>query len=238
MAADVRKRNPLKGDTAIWKIRTPRVYRYLPRQFVEAFFAAGALRVSSFRQFSEHSDEQRLDSKEGKVFLVHRTAANGGQTVVMEVDYGHDAYVLSGSMTPSKQLLADFKCDSAIVISDTTSFAREIAKQIPDFKAGLEGPCSYQYRRIIEKDLGWLDFGTQEETSDLSKMDAEVVTRMYSELNTADAYFLKREVHRHQGEYRFIWLTYGPVKPVIDIVVPDARRYCVPWEGQGDVLAY
>jgi len=158
--------------------------------------------------------------------------------VIMDVDYGHDAYVLCGGMSPSKDLMSGFAVDSAIVICDTTAFAREVAKHIPGFRAGLEGPCSYQYRRIIEKDLGWLDFGTQDETQDVSKMNPESVSRVYEALNTGDAYFPKREKHRHQVEYRFIWLTDKPIKPSLDIAVPDARRYCVPWEGQGNVLAF
>jgi hypothetical protein len=156
----------------------------------------------------------------------------------MDVDYGHDAYVLCGSMSPSNELLSVFGADSAIVICDTTAFAREISKNIPGFRAGLEGPCSYQYRRIIEKDLGWLDFGTAADTQDISKMNPESVRRVYDALNTGDAYFLKREKHRHQVEYRFIWLTALPIKDELDIVVPDARQYCVPWEGQGQVLAF
>lgn len=156
----------------------------------------------------------------------------------MDVDYGHDAYVLCGSMLPSNELLTRFSADSAIVICDTTEFAREIAKHIPGFRTGIEGPCSYQYRRIIEKDLGWVDFGTREDTEDMSRLDHGAVRRFYEALNSGDAYFLKREEHRHQVEYRFVWLTDEPVRSFLDIKVPDARRYCVPWEGQGDVLAF
>jgi hypothetical protein len=156
----------------------------------------------------------------------------------MDVDYGHDAYVLCGSMSPSKELMSGFGADSAIVICDTTAFAREVAKCIPAFRVGIEGPCSYQYRRIIEKDLGWLEFGIHEETDDIAKMNPESVRRVYEALNTGDAYFLKREKHRHQVEYRFIWVTDGPMESSLDIEVPDARRYCVPWDGQGNVVAF
>ena len=159
----------------MWRIRTPRVYRYLGQRFVDEFFDSGALRLSSFRQFSAHKDELRLDTNEGKVYYISRTGADGGQTVLMEVDYGHDAYVLCGSMTPTQELMASFACDSAIVICDTTAFAREVAKAVPGFRAGVEGPCSYQYRRIVEKDSGWLDFGTAEETDDISKMKPDAI---------------------------------------------------------------
>lgn len=52
--------------------------------------------LSSFSRFAEHDDEQRLDTNEGKVHLIHRTSENGGQTLHVEMDFGHDAYVLCG----------------------------------------------------------------------------------------------------------------------------------------------
>lgn len=214
------------------------MYRYLPKQYVDAFFKTGALRLSSFQQFSQHVDEQRVDSKEGKTFLIHRTSDGGGQTLTMEVDYGHDAYVLCGSMAPSKELLKAFGCDSAIVITDTKWFGREVSKKVPGFRMGVEGPCSYQFRRIIEKDLGYLDFGPVGPDGKISQINTSALAHAYGQLSAADAYFLKREVHRYQVEYRFIWLTNDPIQPALDIVVPDARRYCVPWEDQGDVVAY
>lgn len=220
-----------------WSIRTPRVYRFLEKQFVDDFFRTGALQLSSFQKFGEHSDEQRLDDKEGKTHLIHRTSANGGQTLHMEVDYGADAYVLCGSMAPSKELMATFKRDSAIVITDTTWFGREVSKKIPQFKGGLEGPCSYQYRRIVEKDLGWLAFPPGEDGRTPDPNDP-LVQHAYNELNTKDGFFLKRENFRHQVEYRFVWLSGAPIQSTLHILVPDARRYCVPWDDQGTLVAF
>ncbi len=49
-----------------WTVVTPEPYRCLEKQWVEAFFADGTLRLSSFARFAEHEDEQRRDENEGK----------------------------------------------------------------------------------------------------------------------------------------------------------------------------
>ena len=48
-----------------WGILRPPVYRFMDKQYVEQFFVDGSLRLSSFRRFSQHSDEERQDCAEG-----------------------------------------------------------------------------------------------------------------------------------------------------------------------------
>lgn len=141
-----------------WTVRTPWVYRYLPAAYVDLFFETGELRLSSFAAFQKHKDEEREDRREGNNLLIHRTEQKGGQTVVINMDVGHDSYVLCGSALASRDLMAKFGCDSAIVIRDTTSFSNAVATQIPGFIGGLEGVCSYSKMKILMKDLGHLPF--------------------------------------------------------------------------------
>lgn len=221
-----------------WTQRSPRLYRYLEKEHVDEFFASGRLMLSSFSRFSTHKDEQRLDSHEGKTFLIHRTASNGGQTLVVEADFGHDAYILCGSLLPSVDLMSSFNADSGIVVKDICGFAKEIANALLGFRLGLDGPCSYQLRRIVEHDLGWLDLGPTEETEDISKFNHDVLNHALSNLVCSDVYFLKHHSYVTQAEWRLVWLVNHNVESNIFIEVPEARQYCERWEDQGDVIAF
>ena len=221
-----------------WNQRSPRVYRYLEKEHVDDFFASGRLMLSSFSRFATHDDEQRLDSKEGKTFLVHRTENNGGQTLVVEMDFGHDAYVLCGSLLPSIDLMSSFNTNSGIIIKDVTGFANSVAKALQGFRLGFDGPCSYQNRRIIEQDLGWLNLGPTEETNDISKFDSEVLNQTLSNLVCRDVYFLKHHSYVSQAEWRLVWLVDHDVEKNILIEVPDARQFCERWGDQGVVISF
>jgi hypothetical protein len=194
--------------------------------------------LSSFQRFAKHADEQRLDSKEGKTYLIHRTEANGGQTLVVEADFGHDAYVLSGSTLPSIDLMKAFGADSGIVIKDPIGFARSIGQALPGYKQGYDGPCSYQLRRIVEHDLGWLDLGPADETDDLSKFDHQILRATLNNLIGPDVYFLKNAMYVSQAEWRFVWIVDHCVDENLILEVPESRQYCVPWKSQGDVIAF
>ena len=221
-----------------WNQRSPRVYRYLEKEHVDDFFASGRLMLSSFARFATHADEQRLDLKEGKTFLVHRTENNGGQTLVVEMDFGHDAYVLCGSLLPSINLMSRFNTNSGIIIKDVAGFANSVAKALQGFRLGFDGPCSYQNRRIIEQDLGWLDLGPTEETDDISKFNNEVLNQTLSNLVCPDVYFLKHHSYVSQAEWRLVWLVNHDVERNILIEVPDARQFCERWDDQGVVVSF
>lgn len=221
-----------------WVTRHPRVYRYLEHQYVDEYFASGKLMLSSFKRFAQHTDEQRLDSKEGKTYLIHRTGVNGGQTLLVEVDFGHDAYVLCGSTLPSVDLMKAFGVDSGIVIKDPIGFARSVGDALLGYKHGYDGICSYQLRRIIEHDFGWLDLGTTEETDDLSKVNHQVLKATLDRLVSPDVYFLKNSMYVAQAEWRFVWIVDHVVNENLVLEVPQSRQFCVPWEPQGNVVAF
>ena len=194
--------------------------------------------LSSFQRFASHVDEQRLDQNEGKTFLVHRTQENGGQTLLVEMDFGHDAYVLCGSLLPSVDLMHAFGATSGIVIMDPAGFAASIAEVLPGFHRGVDGPCSYQLRRIIEHDFGWLDLGPAEEMEDISKFKADVLQKTIDNMVKEHVYFLKYASYVAQAEWRFVWLVDHAANQNIVVEAPAARKFCVRWESQGDVVAF
>ena len=136
-----------------WFNRSPRVYRFLERKYVDAFFATGALRLSSFAQFAKHTDEQRLDGKEGTFSMAYRPPGDSGDVVILTGGVGKDAYVLSACLVPSAEVMQSFGADSAIVIHDPSSFARAVAATVPGFTHGFDGPCSYQSRRFVQRNF-------------------------------------------------------------------------------------
>jgi hypothetical protein len=72
-----------------WMVQTVRnlvVYRYLPQEFVDAFFTSGRLRISTFSQFAKHADEQRADPQEGSTSIIGM--AKGGPTLWASATFG------------------------------------------------------------------------------------------------------------------------------------------------------
>jgi len=148
-----------------WQVTTPVVFRYLPRAFVDAFFATGALRLSSFRRFHQHADEQRNDGEEGRSLFVNRTSAGGGQTLLAQMHHGHNALVLCGSLLADRDLMTSFGCDSYIRIDNPTGFGMAVARQLAGVLAGVEGACLYLPLQAVARDLGELDIETLKDPS-------------------------------------------------------------------------
>ena len=81
-----------------WEVRTPVVDRVIRREYVDAFFQDGSLRLSSFEAFCRHPDEARRDVEEGKAAM--QIASPGGNLSAITFN-GQEAYVLCGSMAES-----------------------------------------------------------------------------------------------------------------------------------------
>jgi hypothetical protein len=229
-----------------WITRSPRVYRFLNRAFVEEFFRTGHLRLSSFRRFSQHADEQRLDGQEGKAILMHVTNENGGQTVYANVEVGANAYILCGSLVPSRRIMSSFSADSAIVIFDTQGFGEAVSKMLPNISVGFDGPCSYQGIRVIQRcDLGKHDFGPMSPiaAADLpagarKPNEPERMHPLLNQIAGRDTYFLKDCRFLEQNEWRFVWLVEGVASDYIDIFVPEATKFCARWDELGELIAF
>lgn len=230
-----------------WISRSPRVYRFLNREFVDEFFRTGHLRLSSFCRFSQHADEQRLDSQEGKAILIHVTNENGGQTVYARLEVGANAYILCGSLVPSRTIMSSFGADSAIVIFDTRGFGEAVSNKIPNVNVGFDGPCSYQGTRVIQRcDLGYHDVGPMSPVIDSTDLpvgahqpdEHEKVFPLLHLIAGRDAYFLKEKRFLEQNEWRFVWLVEGVAADYIDIFVPEATKFCARWDELGDLIAF
>lgn len=209
-----------------WHVCTPTIFRYLNAEHVDAFFSDGSLRLSSFARFKTHADEQRMDAKEGEVHFVHRTNQNGGQTLYAKSFHGTKAFVLCATMRHDNALMADFGCDSYIRIENPTEFGARVARHIPGLQAGAEGPCLYQNKKFIERDLGYLDTKLFADPADPSKPNVEAISRILNDQMRHWPLFLKERSFASQAEYRLLWLTSADIDGYVDIKVPEAIPLC------------
>ena len=207
-----------------WNVCTPVLFRFIEKQYVDAFFDDGTLRLSTFNKFKNHHDEQRLDKQEGQTFFVHRTNQQGGQTLEALAQHGQNAYVLCGATRFEKELMKSFDCDSYIRINDPTKFSMAISKHIPGFVAGFEGACLYQSNKIIEKDLGYIDLNKFKNNS--GQVDINMLNSFINHHMSFYPFFLKDTSYAHQLEYRLLWLSNAEMNEHIDIKVPEAIQFC------------
>jgi hypothetical protein len=210
--------------TTPWNICSPVLFRHIAdEQFVDAFFADGSIRLSSFGRFRSHEDEQRLDKAEGDTNFLHRTNQGGGQSIFVTARYGHNAYMLSTSTRTGPELRAKFG-QYYIRISDPTQFGIALSKHVPGLLSGFEGGCLYQQTKTIERDLGYIDPKQFEDNQGKAKEK-----ELWDFINTNMQhwpYFLKHGRFAEESEYRFVWLTRAVASPTLDIKVPEAIQFC------------
>jgi hypothetical protein len=220
-----------------WFNRSPRVYRFLESRYVNAFFDTGALRLSSFSRFSKHANEQRLDGKEGTISLVYQPPT-GGDIVLLEGAVGSDAYVLCACLVPSLDVMQSFEADSGFVIHDAQAFALAIGAAVPGFTHGFDGPCSYQARRVIQRNYFSAENAPKIPLNSAGELDKSRLGELVYPIMGQDGYFLKHHSYMHQNEWRFVWLTHGPCHDYLDIIAPEARKYCEPWSNSTRYIAF
>lgn len=212
-----------------WRIRRPYVYRYMKKEFVDLFFEQGILRLSSFSKFSKHEDEERLDAQEGRGIIENIDHSGTGQTTMVVMGQGHDAYVLCGAIKHSTDLAQAFCVDSGFRINDTTAFGCAIANAIPGFKGGLEGSCIYAKERIVKRAAGQIELDSMRISPEGKELDMGKMFAAISDLAGDDLLFLKQKQYEHQCEYRLIWAA-AHAQEFIDIACPEARDACTRFE--------
>lgn len=205
-----------------WHIRTPAVVRYLESQFVDEFFTAGKLRLTSFAAFRAYEDEQAGDPHEGRTY--QEVTGPNHHGVVLAVN-GAANYVLCGSTVDSDAMADLWGRDAGIHILDTVGFAQAVAQRIPGFLFGMEGPCTYvnDLTLIIRDDRIFVPPTEQDADAWAARMDAEIAER------SKESFFRKRLKYSPQSEYRFVWIGTGDERSHLMIECPEARQFCQRW---------
>ena len=203
-----------------WEIRTPIITRYMDQKYVDEFLSEGKLRIPSFLQFRANPDEQRGDVLEGRV-SARISVPNGSHTVV--AINGQEAYVLCAATVENPSMKANFNTSAGFRILNPIAFADTVSRHIPGFVGGMEGLCFYR------SDVAILKTDQREIVPPDKFQDPEQWARDYEKALgelTKEAFFVKRLIYAHQGEYRFIWFATGNEKPFIDIFCPEAVQFC------------
>ena len=210
------------GFTRPWEIRTPTLTRYLEKEYVDLFFSEGKLRISSFKAFRENYDEQQGDPYEGRATMQISTP-NGSHAVV--ATNGQEAYVLCAGTVENKEMEASFKTESGFRILNPLGFADAVSQHIPGFILGMEGICSYREGLSIHKHDE--HFKMLPDSFPNPEEWAKEYERYVGE-QSKETFFLKHISYAYQGEYRFIWFANGEEKDFIDIICPEAVKFCQP----------
>jgi len=203
-----------------WSVRLPTVVRYLESEYVDMFFNDSIIRLSSFKAFRKHKDEQRHDPAEGRVSMEIKVPNANHAVVAMN---GQEAYVLCAVTVESENMKARFKTNSGFRITNTLAFADCISRQIPGFIGGVQGLCAYRDNTLLQKKLN-VPFKSPESYGNLEEWAAEYERFIGSQ--SIDAFFIKASKYSDEGEYRFIWFAQGKEKEDIKLHCPEATKFC------------
>lgn len=214
--------------------KLPVVVRYLEKaEFVEAFFATGALMLTTYSRCQSIEDAVRRDPKEG-----HSTFAfdHGGYTTAGIQQVGKRSYMLCGSMIESAAQAERFGAASYIRINDPLRFAEAVSRWIPGCQGVRFGPCIYRERRETTKATSSLLPPVQ----DLLSATPDNLERTFNEMNrslaqaveqelAAEPYFLKEaDPFAADAEFRFVWTVPYDVEGSRIVECPDAIPFCQP----------
>lgn len=209
------------GSSGSIRVRVPTIVRYMEERFVDAFFADGSLRLSSFAAFREHSDESKRDAEEGTADIeLTNPNAHGVYLIVAP-----PCYVLCSTSNQFDPGSVSWNTSVGLRILDPLQFAECVAAHIPGFAASFQGACDYtdgpdvdvrSREQFISPDKH--PAGPEGYFRDHQKVIAEL---------TKDGLFSKARRFCAESEYRIICSADG-VDPsgYLDIKCPDAIQFC------------
>lgn len=166
---------------------------------------------------------KNFDVREGQIFFLGRA---GSQTMTAWATVGINAYIFSATMRFDKTLMESFGYDSYFRIENCTKFGIAISKHIPGLISGFEGPCLYQDKKIIERDIGIIDVNQFKDSQNPGIVREDVLKSFILSRLGHFPVFLKHKSYEHQVEYRFAWPVKGIVSDYLDIKVPEAIQFC------------
>lgn len=206
--------------TNTWEVRIPYLVRYLDKKYVDLFFEKGLLRIPSFKKFRNDYDIERGDVFEGRTAM--QIQAPNSEHSIIGIN-GQKAFILCCSTIEDTNMQATFNTKSGFRVINPTAFAHTISRYINGFIAGMEGLCCYRENLLINKETG-ITIRSPEDFS-----DPEEYSKYYDHFvgtQIKESFFLKKLKYAHQGEYRFIWFAEGLEEEYIDIICPEAIKYC------------
>ena len=201
----------------------PTLYRYMPTEHVESFFADGSLRLSCLAQFKKHKDEDQGDRNEGTCLVGANDKSSNKSMFTFNIT-GSNTYVLSFT-TRTGDMPTSFG-DARFEIFEPIGLCAEIAVEIPGCQGVYMGSCIYIDKRILVSSqrvpsIDELRSDTEPENVDLTKLLAAG-----SKFSGPKEYFLKDKRYETQMEYRVIWETNKPVLEPLIVKIANPERFC------------
>ncbi|MCS4240777.1 hypothetical protein M2418_000279 [Rhizobium sp. BIGb0125] len=200
-------------------IVAPTIYRYMPTEYVDAFFETGALRLSCISQFKKHSDEFQGDIEEGGAYVYQN---NSGQHFSAYVTRGREAYMLS--FTSSTRNMSAAFGDAAIEIFSPIEFCAAVGNEIPGLLAMEMGPCIYEEHRMLQS--AKKPPAVDELKDENGNILLERIMAQVSEISGPKLLFLKSLKYEMQMEYRLIWHVNREVFEPLIIHLKNPELFC------------
>ena len=204
-----------------WTHITPTVHRYLTKpQYAADFWNKGELRLSAFSEFRKHRDEVRRDTMEGAfsqevTYKPPEDRQEKALYIFSNAYAGSNCYLMSTSV---RRDLTKFGTDYFTIL-DTTTFAQEVARQLPGFVRGWEGLCIYGGQR------SWSHKAEEDEAAAVhSALEAKQMPPFPP--ISLGVLFTKPLDLADELEYRLIWVVDHPVTKEHFVTAPRARQSC------------
>ena len=208
----------------VWQVKLPTVIRYMDQQYINQFFETGKLRLSSFRQFAKHEDELRQDTGEGMAGMQLSYGEN--QTLASVAWFGSSAYIFCTSTIEDPELMKRFETNGCFRIKDTVAFGAAVSNHIPGYLIGYEGACLYRSERMLTNTFAHSLISEPPSDEAAGEAWANKLEQQIHRDAELTPYFLKPLKYAEQNEYRFIWEVRQKREDYIDVICPEAIRFC------------
>lgn len=197
-------------DFRIDKIPRQPVIKMMKAEHAEMFLSEGRLRLGSINHYRSYEHTEIGDPTEGECILV---GMNRASTIVRHVVGGlHEWLFCCYAGEPDPNVVQQFGYDAAIQIKNVAGFSEAINAAL-GAEASHFSRCKYSKDRVV---VG---------PSDEDIHDAHQHPDFYEILGYSRA-FIKHNRFQHQREFRFLWSMPTGVEGFLDIVAPEAARYC------------
>lgn len=206
-----------------------KIYRYLNREFVDAFFDTGKLMLSSFDRCRTLEDA-RGDPREGKAnFFVK----SGEHAVSGGFNSGRNTRLLCGSRVLSSTLMEKFGVDDYFIIRRPLHFLYAVSDCIPDVISFHCGDVIYEDNGIetANEESPFLPFDFHNPDEDAAKEWFDAQNRHLSQWIHQSVgnsgWFTKRHTPYHdEFEYRFTWTLATLASGSLLVDCTKALEYC------------
>jgi hypothetical protein len=219
MQPSTREPSIISGKACLFAIDhhvlSPPLYRSMQQKHVDEFFSSGALRISSFRQFANHPDEQHRDT--GEATAMATSTPVGGLQATVFIEPNRDALILCASLRSDQRSFTSQHYTASFRIDRANEFGMAVARCIPGVIGFLQGFCIYNDNRIMSRDIGLVSTADMFNPANPNLADPVRLQRLGNRLDSPTRFFMKEMRHQRESEYRLIWLLDHEAPDYIDL---------------------